>query len=97
MDTLAEFPLKILNIFCKTIFFFLHMFLSNWTVSRDFRPLFFCLKDSTWALYEQAKAVSRILSFSRRLSIAKFVNRVSSNDRKPCRLSGIPDFGYSQQ
>ena len=32
------------------------------TVSRDFWP-FFCLKDSTWAPYEQAKTVSRTYSF----------------------------------
>ena len=38
----------------------------------------FCLKDSTWALYEQAKMVSQTVSFSRRYSIAKFENRVSA-------------------
>ena len=37
------------------------------TVSRDFWP-FFCLKDSTWAPYEQAKTVSWTISFSQRYS-----------------------------
>ena len=36
---------------------------------------FFCLKDPTWAPYEQAKTVWRNLSFSRRYSIAKVENR----------------------
>ena len=43
--------------------------LSCRTVSRDFRPLLFCSKDSTWAPYEPAKTVSRTFSFSRRFSI----------------------------
>ena len=35
----------------------------NWTVSQDFRPLFFDSKDSTWAPYEQAKMVGNIFNF----------------------------------
>ena len=49
-------------------------------MSRNFRP-FFCLKDSTWTPYEQAKTVSRIFSFSWRYSPAKFENRVSTKSR----------------
>ena len=45
-----------------------HKILLKGTVSRDFWPFFFCLKDSTWAPYEQAKTVSRTFSFSRRYS-----------------------------
>ena len=41
------------------------LFLSKKTVSWDFRPLFFCLKDSTPAPYKQAK-VLRTFSFLRR-------------------------------
>ena len=37
---------------------------------------FFCLKDSTWAPYEQAKTVSQTFQFSQRYSIAKLKNRV---------------------
>ena len=37
----------------------------------------FCLKDSTWALCEQAQLVLRTFLFSKRYSIAKFENRVS--------------------
>ena len=33
------------------------------TVSHDFRLLFFCLKDSTWAPYEQAKTVCELFRF----------------------------------
>ena len=39
---------------------------------------FLCLKDSYWDPNEQAKTVSRTLSFSRRYSIAKFENCVSA-------------------
>ena len=42
------------------------------TASRDFLPLSFCLKDSTWASYDRAKTVSRTFSFSQRYFIAKF-------------------------
>ena len=37
-----------------------------------FRALFFCLKHSIWAPYEQAKAFSRLFCFSRRYALAKF-------------------------
>ena len=43
-----------------------------------FDHFFICLKDSTWAPYEQAKTVSRTFSFSRRYSIAKFEKPVSA-------------------
>ena len=41
------------------------------TVSRDFRSILFGLKDSNRAPCEEAKTVSRILSFSRRNSIVE--------------------------
>ena len=46
--------------------------------SREIFDHFFGLKDSTWAPYEQAKTVSQNFLFSRRYSIAKFVNCVSA-------------------
>ena len=46
---------------------------------------FFCLKDSTWAPYEQAKTVSQTFQFSQRYSIAKFKNRVFVYSRQQLR------------
>ena len=40
---------------------------------------FFCLKDSTWAPYEQTKKVSRTFSFSRRYLRKKCVRVVNNN------------------
>ena len=41
--------------------------------------VFFCLKDSTWAPYEQTKKVSRTFSFSRRYLRKKCVRVVNNN------------------
>ena len=38
------------------------------TVSQEILTNFFCLKDSTWATYEQAETVSQTFLFSRRYS-----------------------------
>ena len=47
------------------------------TVSRDFWP-FFCLKDSTWAPYEQAKTVSRTYSFFAKIFAKKRMSAKST-------------------
>ena len=44
------------HIFCDTVPL-------KGTESRDFRPLFFCSKDSTWNPYEQAKTVLQSFRF----------------------------------
>ena len=44
------------------------------TVSWDFQPLFFCLKDFSWALHKQAKTVSRTFSFWRRYLLVRYTD-----------------------
>ena len=66
-----------MNKFLHEINFFATPF--KGTVSRDFQHFFlFFLKDSIWATNKQAKTVSQTFSFSRRYSIAKFENHVST-------------------
>ena len=48
-------------------------------LSLSYIVFFFCLKDSTWAPYEQTKKVSRTFSFSRRYLRKKCVRVVNNN------------------
>ena len=53
------------------------------TVKQDFRPFSFGLKDSSWALYEQAQMVLWNFSFSQRFS-RKFAKNVFPRSRWLC-------------
>ena len=48
-------------------------------MSRDFLPLFFGLKDSTWAPYEQAKTVSQTFGFRKDIHTQKSVRLVNEH------------------
>ena len=57
-------------------------------MSRDFRQ-FFCLKDSTWAPYEQTKTVSRTFSYSSKFNskVKKLHDHVVTSTAIRCPLS----------
>ena len=75
------------------------------TVSRDFWPIFFCLKDSTWVPYEQAKTVSRTFSFLQRYSrkpCVSIVNNYADTRQHSKRLRGhrvsvVNDYADTQE